>query len=497
MDRVYACIDLKSFFASVECRERNLDPLTTNLVVADSSRTEKTICLAVTPSLKAYGLSGRSRLYEVIEKVKQVNKDRLKYVKSFTGKSFNSIELKDKNLELDFIIAKPRMSYYIKYSNMIYDVYLKYISKDDMYVYSIDEVFIDLTDYLKYYKLSPKELITKIIKDVYLKTGITATAGVGSNMFLAKIAMDITAKHMEPNDFGVRYAELDEKSYRETLWNHEPLTDFWRIGKGISTKLNNIGIYTMGDLCRYSLKNEDRLYKIFGVNAELIIDHAWGYEPATIKSIKSVKPKSKSLSTGQVLHEAYDYNKTKIIIKEMIDLLSLELVDKNYVTNQLVLVIGYDIDNLTNPNYSKYYNGDVEYDHYGRMIPKHAQGTINLKYKTNSYSVLLKYIIELYDEIINKKLVIRRINIIANNIENKDFIKENKVYEQFNLFDNNEKKDLEIEHEINSLDSENKLQHTILDLKRKYGKNSILRGMNYLEGATSRDRNKQIGGHSE
>ena len=399
MEKVYCCIDLKSFYASVECVERGLNPLKTNLVVADKSRTEKTICLAVSPALKQYGIGGRARLFEVLSKIKEINKMRRKDngYKKFSGKSFDDdILKKDKTKELDLIIAPPRMAHYIDYSAKIYNIYLKYIAKEDIFVYSIDEVFIDITNYLKYYKLSPKDLITKIIKDVYDTTGITATGGIGTNLFLAKVAMDVVAKHITPNLFGVRIAELNEMSYRKMIWNHLPITDIWRVGRGISKRLEEYGMYTMGDVAKCSINNEDLLYKLFGVNAELLIDHAWGYEPCTIESIKNYKPLAKSISSGQVLQCPYDYNKTKLIVREMADLLALDLVSKKLVTEQLVLTIGYDIDNITDD-----YNGEITRDHYGRAIPKSSHGTINLDYKTSSSKIIIEAMIKLFESFYN------------------------------------------------------------------------------------------------
>ena len=387
MKRIYACIDLKSFYASVECVERGLDPLNTNLVVADKSRTEKTICLAVTPSLKQYGLSGRARLYEVEQKVKEINFERKKLnsYHKFTNRSYLDSELqKNKSLELTYIIAPPRMKKYMDYSAKIYNIYLKYLAPEDIFVYSIDEVFIEVTAYLKYYKMSASELVSKIIKDIYKTTGITATAGIGTNLYLAKVCMDIVAKKSPPNEIGVRIAEIDEKSYRELLWHHQPLTDFWRVGKGYTKKLAEQNIFTMGDVARCSIHNEDLLYKLFGVNAELLIDHAWGYEPVTLSEVKNYKPEKKSLSSGQVLHFAYNYQKVKLIVKEMIESLSLDLVEKHLVTNQLVLTIRYDRENLTNKEISKNYIGTVTIDSYGRKIPKHGHGTINLDYYSSS-----------------------------------------------------------------------------------------------------------------
>ncbi|MBO5375563.1 MAG: DNA methylase [Bacilli bacterium] len=498
MSRVYACIDLKSFYASVECKERGLDPLTTNLVVADESRTEKTVCLAITPSMKQYGLGGRARLYEVIQKVKQVNYDRKRNnnYKSFTNKSVNDNELKkDKSLELDFIIAPPRMSYYMDYSTKIYNVYLKYLSADDIYVYSIDEVFCDLTNYLQYNNMTPRELVTKMIHDVYETTGITATGGIGTNMYLAKVAMDIVAKHTEPDKFGVRMAELDEMSYREKLWSHKPLTSFWRVGPGYTKKLESKGIYTMGDIARCSIENEELLYKLFGVNAELLIDHAWGWEPCTIKDIKSYKPERNSISSGQVLHCPYTFKKAKIIIKEMADLLALDLVKKNLVTNQLVLTIGYDIDNLTIPEIRNRYDGDITYDHYGREVPKHAHGTINIDHYTSSSKIIMDNMMKLFEKIINKELLIRRVNVVACNVVPPESVKDKKIVQQFDLFSNNEEQEKLKIKELEDEQEEKKVQEVLLSIKNRFGKNAILKGMNLEEGGTTIERNGQIGGH--
>lgn len=495
MNKVYICIDLKSFYASVECVLRGLDPLNTNLVVADESRTEKTICLAITPSLKQYGLGGRARLYEVLQKVKDINyKRRIENnYNKFIKKSYLDSELKNnKNYELDFIIAPPQMKKYMKFSADIYQIYLKYLAPEDIYVYSIDEVFCDITSYLKTYNLTPKELCSKIISDIYNKTGITATSGIGPNMFLAKISMDIVAKHTEPNEIGVRIAEIDEMSYRKLLWNHKPLTSFWRIGPGIAKKLEQYGMYTMGDIARCSLKNENLLYKLFGVNAELLIDHAWGYEPITIKDVKQYKPKVNSISTGQVLHSPYNYEKAKLVVREMIDSLSLDLVEKGKITNQLVLTIIYDIENIKNSNIK--YDGETIYDNYGRKIPKPAHGTIKLDYKTSSTKVLSKKCLELYEKIINPKLLIRKINIAANNIVDEREIDKEVVYEQIDLF-NNIKKIEENKQEKIQQKEELKLKKTMLEIKQKYGKNAILKAMNLEEGATMKDRNEQVGGH--
>ena len=493
-DKVYIAIDLKSFYASVECQERGLNPLTTNLVVADSSRTEKTICLAVSPSLKAYGIPGRARLFEVIQKVKEINSKRLLNTPNhrFTCSSYDDIALKKNNdLELSYIIAPPRMNYYMKYSTRIYNIYLKWFSKEDIYVYSIDEVFIDVTHYLKTYNISPRDLATKVIKNVYDETGITATAGIGTNLYLCKIAMDIVAKHTIPDKNGVRIAGLDEMSYRKYLWSHRPITDFWRVGKGISKKLEKNGMYTMGDVARMSEKNEELLYKLFGINAELLIDHAWGYEPVTLEMIKSYKPVVNSISSGQVLHCPYNYENTKLIVKEMTELLTLDLVKKNLITSKLVLTIGYDIDNLTDPEIVQSYTGECTLDRYGRKVPKHAHGTINIDHKTSSTKIITSAVMELYEKIINKKLLVRRINIIAEDVVNEDDYNNIKKFEQMNLFINYN----EIENQKRKEQSEKTLQKAVIDIKSKYGKNSILKGMNFIEAGTTIERNGQVGGH--
>ena len=495
-NKVYACIDLKSFYASVECVERGLDPLTTNLVVADGSRTEKTVCLAISPSMKQYGLNGRARLFEVVQKVREVNADRRykNYRKPFKGKSYNDLELKkDKSLELDYITAVPRMSHYMKYSTKIYDIYLRYVSPDDIYVYSIDEVFCDITNYLSINKLTPRELVTKMIHDVYEETGITATAGIGTNMYLAKIAMDIVAKHSGADKFGVRMAELDEMSYRKKLWSHRPITDFWRVGKGYAKRLESRGMYTMGDIARCSIENEELLYKMFGINAELLIDHAWGWEPCTMDKVKEFKPLRNSISTGQVLHCAYNYE--KLIIKEMSDLLALDLVAKKLVTDQIVLTVGYDIDNLTIPYIKEKYHGEVTVDHYGRKVPKHAHGTINIDHKTSSSKTIVEKTVELFDRIINKDLLIRRINITANNVVNDLLVKEDDTFEQYDLFTDYKLKEEMKKKQKEDEEKEHSLQNTILNIKNRFGKNAVLKGMNFEEGGTTIERNNQIGGH--
>ena len=442
-NRIYIAIDLKSFFASVECRERNLDPLTTNLVVADSSRTEKTICLAVTPSLKSYGIPGRPRLFEVVQKVKEANEDRKRKTpgKRLEGSSYNDLELKENSaLALDYIIAPPRMAYYMEYSTRIYNVYLKYVAPEDMHVYSIDEVFMDVTSYLKIYNMTPNEFARTVIQDVLQTTGITATAGIGTNLYLCKIALDIVAKHTEPDENGVRIAELDEMSYRRLLWCHKPLTDFWRVGRGYTKKLEENGLYTMGDIARCSIgkpneyHNEELLYKLFGINAELLIDHAWGYEPCTIAEIKAYKPATNSLCSGQVLQCPYTYEKAKLVVREMTELLVLDLVDKGLVTDQIVLTVGYDIENLTDPKRRSAYKGAVTTDHYGRKVPKHAHGTANLDRQTSSTRLIDKAITELYDRIVDKNLLVRRINISANRIVEESTVVKKMEYEQLDLF---------------------------------------------------------------
>lgn len=489
--KTYLCIDLKSFYASVECLERNLDPLTTNLVVADLNRTNKTICLAISPSLKKYGLPGRARLFEVEKKIKEINKLRQKN-KPLLGKSYDINELNNnQSLAVDYIIAPPRMSYYMKYSTMIYNIYLKYLSSEDIFSYSIDEIFCDVTNYLNYYHCTALELATKMIHDVFDTCGITATAGIGTNLYLCKIAMDIVAKHCEPNEKGVRIAELDEMSYRRLLWDHQPLTDFWRVGKGYAERLKKNNLYTMGDIARCSIQNEDLLYKLFGINAELLIDHAWGYEPCTIASVKKFKPSASSLGTSQVLPYPYDYQKAELVIREMADDLALSLVKKNLKTKQLVLTIGYDIENLINQEQRKRYQGEIVIDRYGRKIPKPSHGTINLKNNTSSSSKIVTSAVELYNRLINHDLLIRRLNLTATHLINKNEIKDNSQYEQISLFssDNFEENDSVKERE------DERLQKIILNIKEKYGKNALLKGINLEDGSTAQERNKLIGGH--
>ena len=513
---IYAAIDLKSFYASVECVSRKLDTLTTNLVVADVTRSEKTICLAVSPSLKACGIPGRPRLFEVVQKVREVNRQRLadavrahKAVRgadgkwSFASSSFDAAALqKDLSLELGYIVAPPRMATYIEYSTRIYQIYLKYVAPEDIHVYSIDEVFIDLTHYLPFYRMTAHELVTTMIREILYTTGITATAGIGTNLYLAKAAMDIVAKHVPADKDGVRIAELDEQTYRQTLWGHTPLTDFWRVGRGYERRLQKLGLNTMGDIALCSCGgpreyyNEDLLYKTFGVNAELLIDHAWGWEPTTIADIKAYKPESSSLGSGQVLTAAYPYEKARLVVREMADSLALDLVDKGLLTDQLVLTVGYDIENLTDPARKAKYHGAVVKDHYGRQIPKHAHGTINLDGYTASTKKIMSGAAELFDRIVDKTLLIRRLNVVANHVLPKASApKKNEGFEQLDLFTDYAAQEAQQEQEQQELEREQKMQTAMLTIKKKFGKNAILRGMNYVEGATAKDRNEQIGGH--
>ena len=503
-DHIYVAIDLKSFYASVECVERNLNPLTTNLVVADVSRTEKTICLAVSPSLKAYGISGRARLFEVVQRVREVNNRRRAKVpgRRFTGASYLSEELDaDDSLEIDYIAAPPRMSLYMEYSTRIYNIYLKYIAPEDIHVYSIDEVFLDVTHYLSAYEMSARELTMTIVRDVLGQTGITATAGIGTNLYLCKIAMDIGAKRIKPDRDGVRIFELDEISYRRLLWEHQPITDFWRVGKGYAKKLEAEGIYTMGDIARCSLGgdsdyyNEDLLYRLFGINAELLIDHAWGWEPCTIADIKAYKPESASLGTGQVLQCPYDYEKTRLVVKEMVDMLVLDLVDKRVMTDQIVLTVGYDIENLSADSGKRQYRGEVTTDRYGRKVPKHAHGTANLLRYTSSTKIIMEAVLRLYDSIVDQRLLARRVNISASHLKGETEVREEETYEQLDLFTDYRALEKKRQEERDSLAKERNIQEAMLDIKKKFGKNAVLRGMNLEEGATAREKNSRIGGH--
>lgn len=503
-NRTYIAIDLKSFYASVECMERGLDPLTTNLVVADIERTEKTICLAVSPSLKAYGIPGRARLFEVVQKVKEANAKRLSETPrhTFTGSSFSDTVLKSSpSVSLDYIVAPPRMSHYIEYSTRIYNIYLKYIAPEDIHVYSIDEVFIDATNYLSTYNLSARELATEMMLDVLTTTGVTATAGIGTNLYLCKIAMDIQAKHIPADNNGMRIAELDEMSYRRSLWSHRPLTDFWRVGKGYANKLEEHGLFTMGDIARCSLGkptdyyNEDLLYKLFGINAELLIDHAWGFEPCTIADIKAYKPSTNSIGSGQVLHSAYTFDKAKLIVREMTDLLALDLVDKRLVTDQLVLTVGYDIENLLDPKRKNLYHGATVTDHYGRTVPKPAHGTVNVIRQTSSAKLLLDAVTELFERIVDKNLLIRRVNITANHVVDETTVQKTDTFLQLDLFTDYAAEQAKKDAEEAELAREKRMQQAMLQIKKKHGRNAILKGMNLEKGATTVDRNNQIGGH--
>lgn len=492
--RTYIAIDLKSFYASVECVERGLNALTTNLVVADESRSDKTICLAVSPSLKSYGIPGRCRLFEVRQKVALINSAKGKINK----KSWNNADLiANPRLKLDFLITPPQMALYIKYSQRIYGIYKRYISPDDIHVYSIDEVFIDATDYLKLYKKNAEEFARLLIKEVLSETGITATAGIGTNLYLAKIAMDIEAKHIKADEYGVRIASLDEKEYREKLWTHRPITDFWRVGRGIASTLERYNIFTMGDIARCSLapdsayKNEDLLYKLFGVNAELLIDHAWGIETCTMADIKSYKPEATSIGSGQVLQSPYSFDQARIVVLEMADSLALTLVEKNLKTKQIVLTIGYDIANVKD----EIYQGDIKVDIYGRAIPKHAHGTANIDKYTSSSKKISKALEALYSEIVNRNLKIRRINLTATNVVFADNIPKEEEIKQLDLFtDYVKEKEIEYKQNIQE-EKDESIQKALIEIKNKYGKNSILKGLSYEDGATQKERNTQIGGH--
>lgn len=491
--RQYIAIDLKSFYASVECVERGLDPLDTLLVVADKSRTDKTICLAVSPALKAYGIGGRARLFEVVQKVRDINCRRGRKGSSTSGK-----ELKEHpELAVDYLVATPRMAHYIDYSTKIYNVYLRYIAPEDIHVYSIDEVFIDATSYLGTYKMTAHELAMKMIREVLAETGVTATAGIGTNMYLAKIAMDIVAKKMPPDNYGVRIAELDEMSYRHKLWDHQPLTDFWRVGRGIANRLAQYGILTMGDIALTSHKNENLLYKLFGMNAELLIDHAWGWEPVTMNFVKSYKPETHSVCSGQVLQSAYTFEKARNVILEMIDTISLDLIDKRLYTSQIVLQIGYDIESLSRPEIRSKYHGAVKKDFYGRQVPQHAHGTINIDHPTSSGSILTAKVAELFDRIVNPDLLVRRLSITANKLIPESEVKLVARPLQLNLFSDYEEEERKRKEKEKELARERRRREAELNIKRKFGKNAILKGLNFAEGATQRDRNSQIGGHHE
>lgn len=543
MSKTYISIDLKSFYASVECMERGLDPLNTNLVVADASRTQKTICLAVSPSLKAYGIPGRARLFEVEQKVKEANARRQTRASKniLDGKSVFATELNENPcLAIDYIAAKPRMALYMSKSTQIYDVYLRYIAPEDIYAYSVDEVFIDASGYLKTYGLNAHDFARLLVREVFKETGITATAGIGPNLYLCKIAMDIGAKHTEADADGVRIAELDEYSYRRLLWDHRPITDFWRVGRGYAKKLAKKSIFTMGDIARCSLGtssdyyNEDLLYKMFGVNAELLIDHAWGYEPCTLAEVKSYRPQRKSLVSGQVLQNAYTYDKTRIVVREMMELLALDLVDKGLLTNQIVLTVGYDIENLSDPERRRAYKGEITVDGYGREIPKHAHGTGNLPFSTSSTKLTTDCVLEVFDRVVDESLLTRRISITANNLVlESEYKRESEVAsaepEQISMFDmlaggddshapervsskeataysEQDKPNSTVvaesisgsagnDNDEDALEKEKQVQEAMLKIKKRFGKNAILKGTNLQEGATAKERNAQIGGH--
>lgn len=502
--KIYVAIDLKSFYASVECAERGLDPLGVNLVVADISRTEKTICLAVSPSLKAYGIPGRARLFEVVQKLKEVNGERLRKApgRTFTGSSCVDAELKaDPTLEISYIAAPPRMALYIDYSTRIYNIYLKYVAPEDIHVYSIDEVFMDVTSYLHAYRMTAEELARKMILEILDTTGITATAGIGTNLFLSKVAMDVVAKHIPADENGVRVAYLDEMTYRKLLWNHRPLTDIWRVGRGYARKLEENGLFTMGDVARCSVGkptdyyNEELLYKLFGVNAELLIDHAWGWEPCTISQIKAYKPESNSLSQGQVLQCAYDFDTARIVIREMTEALVLDLVEKRLVTDQIVLTVGYDIENMKNPEVMKRYTGELKNDYYGRSIPKHAHGTARLGRQTSSTELITNAMLELYDRIVDPLLTVRRMYVVADHIVDEKLANAAPAFEQMDLFTDYAALEEQRAKEEAFLQRERSMQRAMIDIKNKFGKNAIIKGTDLQEGATSIMRNGQIGGH--
>lgn len=503
-ERVYIAIDLKAYYASAECVARGLDPLTTNLVVADTSRSQKTICLAVSPSLKALGVPGRPRLFEVIEQVREINTSRRLAApgRKFTGSSYHAPELQENpNLALTYLIAPPRMAYYIDCSSSVYEVYLKYVAPEDVHVYSIDEVFMDVTNYLSTYKLSPRELAMTMILDVLKTTGITATAGIGTNLYLAKVAMDIMAKHIPPDENGVRIAELDEISYRRTLWTHRPLTDFWRVGRGYAKKLEAQGLFTMGDVARCSIGqptdyyNEELLYKMFGVNAETLIDHSWGWEPCTINHIKAYKPAAKSIGSGQVLQQAYPFDKARMVVWEMADQLAMDLVGQGLVTNQLTLTVSYDSDNLRDPERRAKYRGPVTRDHYGRAVPKHAHGTANLEDYTASSKIITQAITDLFDRTVDPNLLVRRIYLTANRVEGENDIAARPQMEQLDLFTDFSVVQAQREAQEAEFAREKRLQKAMLGIKHKFGKNAILKGSNLLDGATTMERNQRIGGH--
>ena len=493
----YIAIDLKSFYASVECVERGLNPLTTNLVVADESRTQKTICLAVSPALKQYGIPGRPRLFEVIGRIRQINYERKLAAKEqkFTGKSTDDLALKaDNNLAVDYITASPRMALYIKYSARIYQIYLKYFAPEDIHVYSIDEIFIDITTYLAAYRMTPHELTMKIVKEVLCETGITATAGIGSNLYLCKVAMDIVAKHIPADADGVRIAELNEMSYRQQLWDHKPLTDFWRVGRGMAKKLNVYGITTMGQIARQSITNEELLYRLFGINAELLIDHAWGWEPCTMEMIKKYRPQASSIVSGQVLQNPYRFKQARTVVREMADSLSLDLFDKRLVTKEIVLTVGYDCTSLTQQDIS--YTGPITIDYHGREVPRHAHGTKRLEHYTSSSQLIMQTVSNLFDKIVEPQLLVRRISITAEDVKTElEAAQENNKPILLSLFTNYDSQQIQQQKEAKEQTRERRMQEATLSIKKRYGKNALLRGLDFTDGATIRERNQQIGGH--
>lgn len=491
--RQYIAIDLKSFYASVECVELGLDPLDTCLVVADVSRTEKTICLAVSPALKAYGLGGRPRLFEVIQKVREVNYRRGRRGKSYSKKVLDA----HPEVAVDYLVVPPRMAHYINYSTRIYKIYLRYIAPEDIHVYSIDEVIMDATSYLPIYQLTAHQLAIKMIREVLAETGVTATAGIGTNMYLCKIAMDIVAKKMAPDKDGVRIAELDEMSYRRQLWDHRPLTDFWRVGHGIANKLSQYSLTTMGDIARCSLQHEELLYRLFGINAELLIDHAWGWEPVTMDMVKAYRPEARSISNGQVLQSAYTVEMARVVALEMADNVSLELIEEGIVTDQIVLTIGYDVESLTNPMIRSKYRGPIKTDFYGRRVPVHSHGTINLDRPTSSGRILTEKVAELFDRIVNPILLVRRLTLVINHILSEKEAKARPQVVQLDLFSDYEAEERRQREQEAKLERERRGQEAVLKIKKMFGKNAILKGLNFMEGATQRGRNQQIGGHHE
>ena len=497
-DKTYIAIDLKSFYASVECVARGLDPVRTNLVVADESRTDKTICLAVSPSLKALGISGRARLFEAKRQIKAANGTRLFNApgRRFRGKSYDAVELEnDPSLELDYIVAPPRMSLYMEVSKQIYGIYLRYVAPEDIHVYSIDEVFIDATDYLRFYRTTPRGFTIMLIRAVLEETGITATAGIGTNMYLCKVAMDIVAKRIPPDKDGVRIAELDEESYRRELWDHTPITDFWRVGHGTAARLERLGLFTMGDVARCSAYNEDALYRLFGINAELLIDHAWGWEPCTIARVKEYRPESNSLSSGQVLKRPYKAAEGRLIVREMTDMLVLDMVDRGLVCDQMVLSVCYDVGNLTDPDTAFYYKGEVTLDYYGRKVPKTAHGSVNLGGFTSSTWTVMDAVSELYDRIVDPFLMVRRMYVVANHVKSESAVCAPCAPEQLDLFTDYAEKGRREADAQAALQREKRMQKALITIKKRYGKNAILKGMNFEDGATARERNRQVGGH--